>query len=175
MSRLTPWNSLMSSLTGCSCYLSRYEQSLRDCSNCLLIRAPPLSSMKYSLVLFACCADYDECITDPCGGNATCINYDGSFGCECELGYTGDPYFSCTGKKQSYSQLYMLLAKRLNEEDVQITSISCSIDVNECLVNKGGCSSICENQVGSFACSCFKGFMLDTDDLNCIGMCPSEA
>ena len=32
------------------------------------------------------------------------------------------------------------------------------LDINECLVNKGGCQHICTNTDGSFECSCNTGY-----------------
>ena len=42
-------------------------------------------------------ADFDECETNPCHINATCVNTDGSFKCLCNSGYTGSG-FQCSGK-----------------------------------------------------------------------------
>jgi len=36
------------------------------------------------------CLDVDECLNDPCGANATCLNSFGSFTCTCDGGYVGD-------------------------------------------------------------------------------------
>jgi len=41
------------------------------------------------------------------------------------------------------------------------------IDVNECLVNNGGCQQLCSNRVGSFSCSCQSGFSLASDGKFC--------
>ena len=45
--------------------------------------------------------DADECTlgTHTCHKHATCSNTDGSYTCQCEVGYTGDG-FSCEGKIQ---------------------------------------------------------------------------
>ena len=42
-------------------------------------------------------ADVDECENDVCDSNALCTNTEGSYGCECRVGYTGDGK-TCTGK-----------------------------------------------------------------------------
>ncbi len=39
-------------------------------------------------------------------------------------------------------------------------------DVNECLV-PGTCSQTCLNTVGSYKCSCYKGYMLQRDGSSC--------
>jgi len=42
------------------------------------------------------------------------------------------------------------------------------VDTNECLVNNGGCSQICTNQVGApSVCSCNSGYELAADDTTC--------
>ena len=40
--------------------------------------------------------DMDECLTDPCHGNATCNNRVGSYLCTCNPRYSGDGS-NCTG------------------------------------------------------------------------------
>jgi len=46
-----------------------------------------------------------------------------------------------------------------------ITYFSYNIDVDECAVNNGGCSQICNNIIGGFSCECYTGYQqnqLDT-------------
>ena len=45
--------------------------------------------------------DIDECLNQPCHGNATCNNTDGSFLCTCDLGYFGDG-LNCSGMGKIY-------------------------------------------------------------------------
>jgi len=42
-------------------------------------------------------------------------------------------------------------------------------DIDECAINEGGCEHICSNTIGSFYCSCFTGYQLDSNGLNCSG------
>lgn len=44
-----------------------------------------------------------------------------------------------------------------------------SADINECLVNHGGCDHFCRDTVGSFECGCRKGYKLLTDERTCQG------
>lgn len=44
-------------------------------------------------------------------------------------------------------------------------------DIDECQASNGGCDHFCKNTVGSFDCSCKKGFKLLTDEKSCQGMC----
>jgi len=48
-------------------------------------------------------------------------------------------------------------------------------DIDECQSNNGGCDHFCKNTVGSFDCSCRKGFKLLTDEKSCQGMYAGEA
>lgn len=51
-----------------------------------------------------------------------------------------------------------------------------SPDVNECKVFPGLCThGTCRNSVGSFHCSCDKGFALDARERNCTGRCHSPS
>ena len=42
-------------------------------------------------------------------------------------------------------------------------------DINECLVNNGGCSHNCTNLDATFICTCPTGYELDSSKLNCVG------
>lgn len=44
-----------------------------------------------------------------------------------------------------------------------------SSDIDECRLNNGGCDHICRNTVGSFECSCKKGYKLLINERNCQG------
>ena len=45
-----------------------------------------------------------------------------------------------------------------------------SADIDECLVNNGGCAHFCTNTIGSFECSCYQGHQLAEDGFTCFGM-----
>jgi len=42
-------------------------------------------------------------------------------------------------------------------------------DINECLVNNGGCSHTCQNLDASYICTCPTGYKVDDSKKNCIG------
>lgn len=43
------------------------------------------------------------------------------------------------------------------------------LDFNECVINNGGCEQLCYNQVASFECGCFDGYILQSNGINCSG------
>ncbi|XP_065917242.1 multiple epidermal growth factor-like domains protein 6 isoform X3 [Dysidea avara] len=47
------------------------------------------------------------------------------------------------------------------------TGKNCGIDINECLIDNGGCTHTCDNTDGSYQCSCNKGYELTSDGHNC--------
>ena len=42
------------------------------------------------------------------------------------------------------------------------------IDVDECLINNGGCNQGCVNTLGSFYCVCIHGYELKMDKRTCV-------
>uniref|UniRef100_A0A3P9NTP2 Fibrillin-1 n=1 Tax=Poecilia reticulata TaxID=8081 RepID=A0A3P9NTP2_POERE len=83
--------------------------------------------------------DIDECLNDPCI-NGQCINTDGSFRCECPMGYSLD-----------------------------ISGVTCE-DANECEIGNPCGNGTCANVVGGFECACDDGFepgpMMTCEDIN---------
>jgi hypothetical protein len=63
----------------------------------------PMSKILYhssSHLLFVICViflDINECSNKPCHHNATCTDNEGSFDCECNVGYS-DNGFNCSSK-----------------------------------------------------------------------------
>ena len=54
----------------------------------------------FNQLVFVICIiflDINECSSNPCHPNATCTDKDGSFDCECNVGYSGDG-FNCSSK-----------------------------------------------------------------------------
>uniref|UniRef100_A0A3Q1IVZ7 Fibrillin-1 n=1 Tax=Anabas testudineus TaxID=64144 RepID=A0A3Q1IVZ7_ANATE len=96
----------------------------------------PTMDATYFVVLFA---DIDECINDPCI-NGQCINTDGSFRCECPMGYHLD-----------------------------ISGVRCE-DTNECDIGNPCGNGTCTNVIGGFECACDEGFepgpMMTCEDIN---------
>lgn len=48
-------------------------------------------------------------------------------------------------------------------------------DVDECLLDNGGCEQACSNTVGGFACSCDNGYALQPDGWSCTDVCDPVA
>ena len=44
------------------------------------------------------------------------------------------------------------------------------IDINECIVNNGGCQHMCNDTEGSFECYCRDGYSLNPNKFLCDGM-----
>ncbi|XP_052610644.1 fibrillin-3 isoform X2 [Peromyscus californicus insignis] len=82
--------------------------------------------------------DVDECAENPgiCTGGL-CVNTDGSFHCECPLGYSLD-----------------------------FSSITC-VDIDECTLNPLLCAFRCHNTEGSYLCTCPAGYALRKDGTMC--------
>ncbi|KAL1451857.1 hypothetical protein WDU94_006193, partial [Cyamophila willieti] len=78
------------------------------------------------LTLFS---DINECESNPCGSNATCIDTQGSFSCVCKEDFTGDPYQACN-----------------------------DIDECKVLDRPCGASAICENSSPGYNCLCPPGY-----------------
>lgn len=43
------------------------------------------------------------------------------------------------------------------------------LDINECTTGSNRCSQNCHNAVGSYACSCYSGYRLNSDRISCRG------
>ncbi|XP_077974871.1 uncharacterized protein LOC120330220 [Styela clava] len=81
------------------------------------------------------CLDIDECDTNNGGCQQECLNFPGTFKCNCQSGHE-------------------LIADGLDGESCQ--------DINECEPNDGlgPCEHYCENSIGSFTCHCLPGYEL---------------
>ncbi|XP_048126330.1 fibrillin-1 [Alosa alosa] len=117
------------------------------------------------------CRDLDECAAGQCSPSASCVNFPGSFTCKCHLGYEGDGIKCADIDECSFPQQCHPNAQCVNLPGTFNCTcmpgyagdgVSKCSDVNECLVDKGGCGSraTCVNSRGSFACVCPSGFTL---------------
>ena len=94
----------------------------------------------------------------PLGGcSQQCNNVEGSYFCSCDDGYElQTDGFNCLGESFWMSRHFpaFWLAKLI-------------LDINECILGTHTCSDYCNNEVGSFSCSCKRGFELDIDQSTC--------
>ncbi|KAM3606136.1 uncharacterized protein V6R79_011362 [Siganus canaliculatus] len=117
------------------------------------------------------CTDLDECVAGRCSPYAMCTNSPGSFSCQCLEGYRGDG-FTCV----DLDECFLLEQCHPKAHCINLPgSYNCIChvgysgdglthchDVNECLVDNGGCrnKATCINNQGSFSCLCESGFIL---------------
>ncbi|KAL5475522.1 hypothetical protein EMCRGX_G025349 [Ephydatia muelleri] len=47
------------------------------------------------------------------------------------------------------------------------TTLHIKLDVNECAVNNGGCQQMCHDSTPGYTCSCYSGYKLAANGLNC--------
>ncbi|XP_057703561.1 fibrillin-3 [Corythoichthys intestinalis] len=117
------------------------------------------------------CQDLDECEAGLCSPNSVCTNSIGTFACQCAAGYRGDGFICDDLDECSVPTLCHPNALCTNLPGIY--NCSCQVgysgdgvnqcsDVNECLVDNGGCrnKATCVNNLGSFTCLCQKGFIL---------------
>ena len=53
---------------------------------------------------------------------------------------------------------------------MHLHSSTCA-DVDECATGLASCHQLCVNEVGSYHCGCFAGFVLNGDNTTCSGEC----
>ena len=110
--------------------------------------------------------DVIECAINNGGCEHNCINLVGSRECSCQPGYTLERNgFNCSGMFcqdlacQFCFMCFCLIAELMSQFP----------DIDECQTDGGGCTHDCTNTLGSFECSCPRGFSLDNDGLHCNG------
>ncbi|XP_034480924.1 uncharacterized protein LOC117786685 [Drosophila innubila] len=119
------------------------------------------------------CQDVDECAGLLSGGcTHECINHPGSYECGCPLGYL------LQEDEHSCQPALVGCPPGTRHTDKGCEPIDCGlgmligvdgdcVDIDECQVNNGGCSHLCENTKGSFKCNCPQGYQLATNTHDC--------
>ncbi|XP_042592312.1 fibrillin-3-like [Cyprinus carpio] len=117
------------------------------------------------------CMDVDECATGHCSAYASCENLPGSFICACVAGFEGDGLIcedvdECAKERRCHVNAHCINVPGKYNCSCMVGYagdgvLQCT-DVNECLVDNGGCRNraICVNSKGSFSCVCPSGFQL---------------
>jgi hypothetical protein len=118
-----------------------------------------------------CDLDINECArgADDCHRYADCTNTEGSYGCACKWGYSGDGMTSCTDIDDCVSGTETCkygTCTDLGAFDFRCTCVEgfmdrlCDFDIDECASWTHNChgEAECENTVGSYKCSCPEGF-----------------
>lgn len=126
-----------------------------------------------------CQIDINECLTQPCSNNSTCIDKINSFECECEcsLGFTGQFCEHNINECESSPCLYgSKCFDLINDYKCNClpgyTGTQCSIDINECAVLPCQNNATCLNLINKFECNCshtgFQGLYCEQNINDCL-------
>lgn len=136
------------------------------------------------------CVDEDECDTGAaaCHADATCTNTPGGFTCACKPGWDGDG-IECTAREDNWCATNnggCDLAADCAYAGPNEVDCTCKdgfegdgflcADLNECLVDRGGChdKAVCRNLPGTHECRCLPGFTGDGTTCEDIDECAQE-
>ena len=103
-------------------------------------------------------SDINECHanTDRC--QQECRNTRGSYTCSCRSGYR----LRSDGRSCDGINIYLIF----------VHVCKCFffyLDIDECREGSDRCHQNCHNAVGSYACSCYRGYRLNSDGVSCRG------
>ncbi|CAB4005879.1 adhesion G -coupled receptor L3-like, partial [Paramuricea clavata] len=107
----------------------------------------------------------NECLINPCHPNATCTDNEGSFVCECNVGFSGNG-FNCSNINECSTNPCHPNATCTDNEGSFVcecnvgysgNGFNCS-NINECLINPCHPNATCTDNEGSFVCECNVGF-----------------
>ncbi len=118
-----------------------------------------------SFFMFTICyfPDVDECLNNPCHINASCTDNEGSFDCQCNVGFSGDGV-NCTSKISFFTSGFLVITLSY------ILQCFIFLDIDECLNNPCHHNASCTDNEGSFDCQCNVGFSGDGIS-NCASKC----
>ena len=99
-------------------------------------------------------SDIDECSAsqDDCHTNASCSNTEGSYGCQCVPGFTGDG-FTCSSNKYN-----IMIPWCQHHTDLFFSDIDECVDSN---LNNCSMNANCSDSIGSYDCTCSAGYVGD--------------
>ena len=127
-----------------------------------------------------CDTNIDECASQPCNNNGTCIDGVDNFVCNCQPGFNGSKcevnIDECESKPcQNSMQCVDGVNKYTCDCQGRYTGINCDADVDECqnpdtCAGKGNCT----NSPGSFTCTCDNGYFGSNCQYNNTQLCAIE-
>ena len=97
--------------------------------------------------------DINECLLNPCHANASCNDSQGSFICQCNIGYSGNG-LNCSSM---YILHWYTVCKTFYCSSSHL-SLLISLDINECLSIPCHANASCTDTQGSFVCECNTGY-----------------
>uniref|UniRef100_A0A1X7T7F8 EGF-like domain-containing protein n=1 Tax=Amphimedon queenslandica TaxID=400682 RepID=A0A1X7T7F8_AMPQE len=122
-----------------------------------------------------CRIDIDECSLDVC--NQICINTQGSYTCECNLGYQ---FINNNSTCEDINECETVDHNCTQTCSNTVGSYTCSCragykdngygnctDIDECSMGTSGCQQLCFNTNGSYYCQCNTGYKLMNDNSSC--------
>ena len=117
-----------------------------------------LFSFFYFLLAFYYFLDIDECLIDPCHGHASCHDTEGSFQCQCNVGYTGNG-FNCSCKCIIQALMVeIFFDKCFNHLFFLFFCFRYFLDIDTCFSNPCHANAICHDTEGSLECECDDGY-----------------
>ncbi|XP_073242402.1 uncharacterized protein [Porites lutea] len=120
----------------------------------------------YCIETLKCCKMYkniDECVNNPCKNGATCVNFAGSYRCECKSGYTGnncqtDINECALAPCQNGAKCVDLVGSYRCDCVAGYTGSNCETNVDECVTDPCKNGATCVDLVGSYRCDCPAGY-----------------
>jgi len=134
---------------------------------------PMMCDAGYSLDLLGVCVDDDECLSNPCGDNATCVNTPGMFECSCNTGFLGDGTTCADINECDTNNGGCDVLTTCTNTPGNRTCGACPsgylgngddgcMDINECTSDADDCDAnplaMCSNIPGAFTCACPSGY-----------------
>jgi hypothetical protein len=144
----------------CQCNLG-YSGNGFNCSSkqvfCYLIFLKyviPFFITNFSYLIYISFTDIDECLSDPCHINANCSDNEGSYDCQCIVGYSGNG-FNCSSKQVF---CYLICVRYFTfPQNKFFVSLSFT-DIDECLSDPCHINANCSDNEGSYDCQCDVGY-----------------
>ncbi|GAB1598157.1 protein crumbs-like [Argonauta hians] len=111
-----------------------------------------------------CDININECVSNPCKNNATCIDGINSYKCQCVNGTKGKnceiDINECQSNPCNNGGLCEDLLNRFqcNCADTGFTGPTCSINVDDCIGNLCQNNATCIDGIKNYTCKCYKGY-----------------